>query len=78
MLSCYPKCVEKSVHPTRAFGTDCLASPSFEELAAQQGVSPIDDFDVLFGEPSTEDETAEEFAANLRDWRREISRSGTK
>jgi hypothetical protein len=34
-------------------------------LAAQQGVSPIDDFDSLFGEPSPEDEPVEEFSASL-------------
>jgi hypothetical protein len=49
------------------------ASPSFEELAAQQGVSPIDDFETLLGEPLLEDESAEEFSALLRAWRLEGS-----
>ena len=50
------------------------ASPSFEELAAQQGVTPIDDFETLLGEPAPEDESVEEFSAMLREWRREGSR----
>jgi hypothetical protein len=50
------------------------ASPSLEELAAQQGVAPIDDFDTLVGEPLPGDESAEEFAASLRGWRREGAR----
>ena len=41
------------------------------ELAAQQGVTPIHDFDTLLGKPSHEDESAEEFSASLREWRRE-------
>jgi len=42
-----------------------------EELAAQQGVTPTDIFETLLGEPSREDESPEEFAARLREWRRE-------
>jgi len=34
-------------------------------------VAPVDDFDALLGHPSPEDESAEEFAAMLRSWRRE-------
>ena len=45
--------------------TKSTVSPKFAELAAQQGVSPIDDFDSLFGEPSPEDEPVEEFSASL-------------
>ena len=33
---------------------------SLEELAAQQGVTPIDDFDALLGKPSLEDESVDE------------------
>jgi hypothetical protein len=51
-----------------------IVSPSFEELAAQQGVTPIDDFESLLGKPSPEDESAEEFSASLREWRREGAR----
>jgi hypothetical protein len=49
-------------------------SQTFEELAAQQGVSPIDDFESLLGKPSPEDESVEEFSARLREWRREGTR----
>jgi hypothetical protein len=45
--------------------------PSFEELAAQQGVTPIGDFETLLGEPVRDDESVEEFSASLREWRRE-------
>ena len=54
--------------------TEGAASPSFEELAAQQGVTPIDDFETLLGEPALGDESVEEFSASLREWRREGSR----
>ncbi len=47
------------------------ASLSFEELAEQQGVAPISDFESLIGQPSPQDESAEEFSAMLRTWRRE-------
>ena len=47
------------------------AELSFEELAARQGVQPVTDFDGLLGHPSAEDESVEEFAAMLREWRRE-------
>jgi len=42
-----------------------------EELAARQGVGPVTDFDALLGHPSAEDESADEFAVMLREWRRE-------
>ncbi|SPE39293.1 hypothetical protein SBA3_3150007 [Candidatus Sulfopaludibacter sp. SbA3] len=44
---------------------------SFEELAVRQGVRPVVDFDDLLGHPAAEDESVEEFAAMLREWRRE-------
>ena len=50
------------------------ASPSFEELAAQQGVTPVDDFETLLGARLLEDESAGEFSASLREWRREGTR----
>ena len=46
---------------------------SFEELAAEQGVAPILDFESLMGHPAPEDESAEEFSALLRAWRRETA-----
>jgi hypothetical protein len=36
---------------------DSNASLSFEELAHQQGVSPIGDFEILLGEPMPDDES---------------------
>ena len=50
-----------------------MAPRSFEELAHQQGVTPIDDFEALLGKPSPEDESAEEFSGMLRQWRREVT-----
>ncbi|MBI3965796.1 MAG: hypothetical protein HY329_09190 [Chloroflexi bacterium] len=40
-------------------------------LAAQQRVKPITDFDQLLGDAWPEDETADEFIAAVRGWRRE-------
>jgi hypothetical protein len=39
-------------------------------------VVPIDDIEALLGKPLSEDESAEEFAASLREWRREAPRPG--
>jgi len=47
---------------------------SFEELAAQQGVTPIDDFESLLGTPCPGDESGDEFLTMLREWRREGTR----
>jgi len=47
------------------------ASPSFDDLAAQQGVRPVRDFDQLLGAPCPGDESAEEFSKLLRNWRSE-------
>jgi hypothetical protein len=52
-----------------------IAPRSFEELANQQGVTPIDDFEALLGKPSPEDESVEEFSRLLREWRRETNRA---
>ena len=54
-------------------GSSQVAPPSFEELANQQGVTPIDDFEALLGKPSAEDESSEEFSGMLRQWRREAA-----
>jgi len=43
-------------------------------LAAQQGVTPVDDFETLLGARLPEDESAEDFTASLREWRREGNR----
>jgi hypothetical protein len=45
--------------------------PDLETLAAQQGVKPIKDPKVLRGDFWPEDETADEFIAAVRRWRRE-------
>jgi len=45
-------------------------------LAAEQGVTPIADFDALLGDFWPEEESADEFIAAVREWRREGSRSG--
>lgn len=50
---------------------DEAAAPSFEELAEQQGVVPVDNFDALLGRPIPGDESAEQFSVMLREWRRE-------
>ena len=63
--------MDQRAHLIGSSRTDSAASPSFEELAAQQGVTPIDDFETLLGEPLREDESAEDFSAGLREWRRE-------
>ena len=51
------------------------AAPTLHELAICQGVEPILNFEELLGKPSPEDESPEEFAALLREWRQEGSRS---
>jgi hypothetical protein len=73
-LNCYPGFVDHKAQSVGTPRTQGSVSPTFEELAAQQGVSPIDDFESLFGKPSPEDETAEEFSVSLREWRREGTR----
>ena len=42
-----------------------------ETLAAQQGVQPITNFEDLLGDFWPEDETADDFIAAVRQWRRE-------
>jgi hypothetical protein len=63
--------VDQKAHQGETSRTERTASPSFEELAAQQGVTPIDDFEDLLGAPLPEEESVEEFAVSLREWRRE-------
>lgn len=45
------------------------ASPTVDELIAQQGKGPIRDPSVLLGDFWPEDEPIEEFLAALHDWR---------
>ena len=42
-----------------------------QTLAARQGVQPVANFDDLLGDFWPEDETADEFIAAVRQWRRE-------
>ena len=70
-LTCYSGFVDQIAQPIESSRTEGAASPSFEQLAAQQGVAPIDDFETLLGQPSPEDESAEKFSASLRQWRQE-------
>ena len=51
---------------------DASPARSFDELAALQGVTPAE-FNVLVGHPSAEDESVDDFAAMLREWRTEGS-----
>ena len=74
-FTCYSGFVDKTAQPIASSRSHHTASPSFEELSAQQGVAPIDDFETLLGEPRPEDESAEEFSASLREWRREGTRT---
>jgi hypothetical protein len=73
-LICYSGFVDKSAQPIGSSRTERITSLSFEELAAQQGVAPVDDFEALLGVRLPEDESAEEFSASLREWRREGTR----
>ena len=66
--------MDNKAKPVGTSGSQGAVSQTFEELAAQQGVSPIDDFESLLGEPLPEDESVEEFSARLREWRREGTR----
>jgi hypothetical protein len=59
------KSVDKQAEPAQEEMTDL----SLEELAACQGVRPITDFDGLLGRPSRDDESADEFARKLHEWR---------
>jgi hypothetical protein len=45
------------------------ASPTVEELIAQQGKGPISDPTILLGDFWPEDEPVEAFLAALREWR---------
>ena len=73
-MVCYPGFVDKIAQPIGSSRTEHIASLSFEELAAQQGVTPVDDFETRLGSRLPEDESAEDFAASLREWRREGNR----
>jgi hypothetical protein len=65
--------VDKSVRNISSPRSGQTVPRSFEELAHQQGVTPIDDLETLLGKPSPEDESAEVFSGMLRQWRREVT-----
>lgn len=44
---------------------------SIEELARQQGVRPVEEFDRILGDFWPNEESAEEFLSTLRRWRQE-------
>ena len=73
-MICYSGFVDKIAQPIGSSQTERITSLSFEELAAQQGVAPVDDFEALLGARLPEDESAEEFSTSLREWRREGTR----
>ena len=70
-LACYFGFVDSKTQHVPPFNSEQPAPSSFQELAAQQGVAPVEEFEGLLGKRSPEDESAEEFAAKLREWRRE-------
>ena len=45
------------------------ASPTLDELIAQQEKHPVDDVRILHGDFWPEDESIEDFLAALREWR---------
>ena len=48
-----------------------LNKPTLEELAIQQGVFPVQNFDDLLGNFWPEEETADDFINAVEEWRRE-------
>ena len=68
--------VEEAAQPAgsdapRPHNADFFADASVEELAAQQGVLPVANADELRGDFWPEEESADEFVAAVRRWRRE-------
>lgn len=59
--------IESSESVPRPFDS----SPDLQNLADEQGVEVVDDFDALLGDFWPEDEGPDEFVAALRGWRRE-------
>jgi hypothetical protein len=60
--------------PTRPLpgpGSFFEPTPSIDELAAQQGVRPVERFEDLLGDFWPEDESIDDFIATVRRWRRE-------
>lgn len=53
------------------------ALPKLEELARDQGVSPVNNFDDLIGDFWPEEENVDDFLAARERWRREAHNSDT-
>jgi hypothetical protein len=70
-VTCYSGFVNKRARHIPAPNPGQATSPSFEELAAEQGVAPVENFEDLLGKPWPHDESVEEFSSNLREWRRD-------
>ncbi len=47
-------------------------SKSPEALAAEQGISPVTNFEDLLGDFWPEEESVDDFIAAVREWRREV------
>lgn len=77
-MTCYSGFVDKNARHIPLSGADHAPAQSFAELAARQGVVPVEDFEALLGKPSPEDEPVEEFAVRLRELRREGTDAGTR
>ena len=71
-----PAAKRKAHQPLVVSGADFVARslPDWPTLAAEQGVQPIENIDDLRGDFWPEDETADEFVAAVREWRREGGR----
>ena len=67
---CYPEALDRETSNAIARSSE---APSFEQLAASQGVCPVTEFETLLGRPSAEDESVDDFSAMLRAWRQEGS-----
>jgi hypothetical protein len=63
----------RRMQPQAANGHAFLAQPArtLSELAVEQGVRPVRNFDDLLGDFWPEDETADQFIAAVRQWRDE-------
>lgn len=73
LWDCYAERVKREMIPTTNGKSE---APSFEELAASQGIRAVAEFDDLLGHPFSEDESVEEFSAMLREWRSEGAHPG--
>jgi hypothetical protein len=67
---CYPGAVDRETSKAIKWNSE---TPTFEDLAASQGVFPVTEFETLLGHPSAEDESADDFSAMLRAWRQKES-----